>query len=515
MWAQTDALYADMPDLVRAEEVFAELAGRERGTLGQWWDQVLELLARAPRRVGLIRGEVSRAELQNLARRIGEGIRRGERTQQTFPASDQQQFSRDARKMPSGVGVLSEQELELLRQLGLLSPEQETDLSGQRQVNANEGQRDARGFRITTARDADAFLSAFPEAARYGGSKTASGALPKLLERVRQLSERAVDDLGGKAEIERTLPSHPVGPFTGIETRARIKNAGTPQESLVVQVYGKEQVAAGLDEDPALTWTVNTRTGELDVNGPNPDRATFRAFQKRGWADHARGQDGEIASGWTALTNPDGSATLPLTQLMPMLADVHARYRALRKEDRAGLHWSRITGATGGLAGRETSVFFSRAAAPQTDPFAEENRRLREQDKSIWRKARQVFRREFAPGGLLPEQVFGEKIARDSNFQAVEFDVRHLAGAHDFRWRHHDQEDEATHSIRALPHPADHHRAGWEGGCIVRTHRHGTGPQAGQCPASQATQSDAQEDPRPDRQARSLWSHPPPRRQTL
>lgn len=287
------------------------------------------------------------------------------------PASADIRFSRQAAapKMPSGVGVLSSEQLDVLRQLGLLSQDEEADLSGQQQVRNNEGPRDARGFRLTTARDEDAFLSAFPEAARYGGSATASGAVPKLLERVRQLSERAVDDLGGKAEIERTLPRHPVGPFSGIETRARIKNAGTPQESLVVQVYGKEQIAAGLDEEPALTWTVNTRTGELDVNGPHPERATFREFEKRGWAVHARGQAGEFAVGWTSLTSPDGSATLPLVQLMPMLADVHARYRALRKEDRVGLHWARITGATGGPAGRETAVFFSRPdATTQTPP---------------------------------------------------------------------------------------------------------------------------------------------------
>lgn len=161
LWADIDARYADMPESIRAEEVFAELASRERGTLGQWWDRVLVLLAKALRNVGLLRGGISRAELHDLARRIGDGIRSGERTQQTFPASDQAQFSR---------------------------------------------------------------------------------------------------------------------------------------------------------------------------------------------------------------------------------------------------------------------------AAPPSDPFAEENRRLREQDKSIWKKAGQILRREFAPGGLLPEQVFGEKIARDSNFQAVEFDVRHLAG---------------------------------------------------------------------------------------
>ena len=433
LWAQTDALYADMPELVRAEEVFAELAGRERGTLGQWWDRVLELLAKALRRAGLLRGEVSRAELQNLARRIGEGIRNGERTQQTFPVSDQTQFSRDARKMPSGVGTLSEQELEVLRQLGLLSQEQEADLSGQAQGNADDGPRDERGWRITSDAERGAYLRLWGRADGELSDVTPESAtaadragIRPIEGVVRRLSESAARELGGVYETPRNL-AYQLGPFSGYEVSARIKNAGTPQEALVVEVFGKEQMAEGIDEEPALTWTVHESSGEMDVNGPNPDRATFREFQKRGWADHARGQNGEIAMGWTALRNPDGSASLPMRQILPMLADVHARYRTLLKQDRVGLHWSRITGATGGPAGREAAVFFSRAA-PQPDPFAEENRRLREQDKSIWKKAGQILRREFSPGGLLPEQVFGEKIARDSNFQAVEFDVRHLAG---------------------------------------------------------------------------------------
>ncbi|RRV29679.1 hypothetical protein EGJ23_01705 [Pseudomonas sp. o96-267] len=71
---------------------------------------------------------------------------------------------------------------------------------------------------------------------------------------------------------------------------------------------------------------------------------------------------------------------------------------------------------------------FGQGQTDASDPFAEENRRLREQDKTLWNKAKLQFRRQFAPGGLLPDAVFAEKIKRDSEFQAVEFDVRHLAG---------------------------------------------------------------------------------------
>jgi len=405
VWAQVDALYADMPESVRAEEVFAELASRERGTLGEWWDRILALLARGLRNVGLLRGDTSKAELHDLARRIAEGIRSGHAQQQTFPENDQSQFNRaragDAGKTPSGVGELSAEQLEVLHSLGLLSPEQEADLSG-RGGDTSDQPTNPWGERLIPEAEARAHLrdgtrgTADPVAGRahvpVGAPGRAAGragehlqlpdhaegqsspgargdsddgrATSRLLGVVRRLSESASDQLAGVPTATRYLDSR-VGPFSGTETRARIKNPGTAQEALVVEVYGKEQIAAGLDEEPALAWTVNARTGELDVNGPNPDRGTFREFQKRGWADHARGQDGEIAVGWTALRNPDGGATLPIGQIIPMLADVHARYRALRKEDRVGLRWSRITGATGGPAGREASVFFSRARMPK------------------------------------------------------------------------------------------------------------------------------------------------------
>lgn len=74
---------------------------------------------------------------------------------------------------------------------------------------------------------------------------------------------------------------------------------------------------------------------------------------------------------------------------------------------------------------------FDRTTGPapleRDDPFAAENRRLREGEKTLWQKAKKQFARQFAPGGLLPDAVFDEKITRDSEFQAVEFDVRHLS----------------------------------------------------------------------------------------
>ncbi len=69
---------------------------------------------------------------------------------------------------------------------------------------------------------------------------------------------------------------------------------------------------------------------------------------------------------------------------------------------------------------------FSKEAPPSE--FEEENRRLREEDKTLWVRAKKLLRQQFAPGGLLPEAVFSEKLKRDFQFEAAEFDVRHLVG---------------------------------------------------------------------------------------
>ena len=305
-------------------------------------------------------------------RRVESGARRGDRLDAMGGAYSRKH---DALKTPSGVGELSPEQLDVLRQLGLLSSEQETDLRGQPEGDQDERPINEWGERVTTDAERAAYLRLWgradgelPDGEAQEGSATVAGASRPIERVVRRLSESATRELGGVHDAPRNFAGR-LGPFSGYTTRARIKNRGTPQESLVIEVYGNEQIAARLDEEPALTWTVNNRTGELDVNGPNPERATFREFNKHGWADHARGQNGEIAVGWTALRNPDGSASLPMGQILPMLADVHARYRALRKEDRVGLHWSRLTGATGGPAGRETATFFSH---PDTEATAGE-----------------------------------------------------------------------------------------------------------------------------------------------
>lgn len=60
---------------------------------------------------------------------------------------------------------------------------------------------------------------------------------------------------------------------------------------------------------------------------------------------------------------------------------------------------------------------------PRTDSFAEENKRIREENVTIVDKIKREARRQLAPGGLLPNSVFEAKIDRDNRLATVEFDT--------------------------------------------------------------------------------------------
>lgn len=91
-----------------------------------------------------------------------------------------------------------------------------------------------------------------------------------------------------------------------------------------------------------------------------------------------------------------------------------------------------FAGSTASAISERADRLYQQATGQQrpdpSDPFAAENARLREQDQTLWAKAKKQLRRYLTPGGLLPQIVFDQKIERDSNFQAVEFDVRHIVG---------------------------------------------------------------------------------------
>lgn len=195
------------------------------------------------------------------------------------------------------------------------------------------------------------FLSAFPKSvATY---RRSSG----IARKMRKSSDRATDELGGEAERTREVNS-PLGPFSAYRVTAeQVAPDGmyNPDGALKVKIYGKEQIDAGLMDEPALTFTI-MRDGELSVNGPTPGGATFNEFKARGWAEQSKAGD-QIAEGWSNLVNPKGGK-MPIGQVMDMLGDVHARVRAWKMEDYTGLHWSRATGALAALGDYGSAAFF-------------------------------------------------------------------------------------------------------------------------------------------------------------
>jgi hypothetical protein len=88
-----------------------------------------------------------------------------------------------------------------------------------------------------------------------------------------------------------------------------------------------------------------------------------------------------------------------------------------------------------GLAPQLKGVMYSRSAvdegvpsAPpeQASKYADLNRKFREEHITLLDKSKKWLKRQLAPGGLLPKSVFDEKIRRDSEFEVIEFDVKHL-----------------------------------------------------------------------------------------
>jgi len=121
------------------------------------------------------------------------------------------------------------------------------------------------------------------------------------------------------------------------------------------------------------------------------------------------------------------------------LAKVMSKYRDRLAEEAAGPisddmipaymrgPWSRQSGSATQTASssRTSGMAGGIGPLPNIPPndFAEENRRIREQDVTLWDRVKQRARRELAPGGLLPKSMFEAKIERDNKLATVEFDT--------------------------------------------------------------------------------------------
>lgn len=195
-----------------------------------------------------------------------------------------------------------------------------------------------------------AFLSTRPAGTAKYGRKSG------IARRIRRASDNATNAIGEDPRIPRTVDSS-LGAFSSYEVIGEVlpgDDQYNPGGVLKVRIYGKEQVAAGLIDEPALTFTV-MRDGELSVNGPVPGGKTFEEFHKRGWAEQSMAGD-QIAEGWSNLTTPDGKP-LPIAQNIDLLGDVHARVRAWKMDELTGLHWSRATGAAAGLGDYGSAIY--------------------------------------------------------------------------------------------------------------------------------------------------------------
>lgn len=84
-------------------------------------------------------------------------------------------------------------------------------------------------------------------------------------------------------------------------------------------------------------------------------------------------------------------------------------------------------GNTGQFSPDTDDIRFRRDTQPSPNDWAERNRRLREEDKSAWEKARNGVKRWATAKGNMPDEIFREKVLnRDTAFKVTEFDTKHL-----------------------------------------------------------------------------------------
>ena len=94
IWDKVNSLYPEKNSLEKAEEVFAFVAEEPQTFLSKAWDKVTSKFNQILRSAGLTDSPLSKSELRIEANKVAEGIRNGERHQQTFPANDNEQFKR-------------------------------------------------------------------------------------------------------------------------------------------------------------------------------------------------------------------------------------------------------------------------------------------------------------------------------------------------------------------------------------------------------------------------------------
>ena len=94
IWREIGVRYGDQSTDVQAEEVYAYIVEAEPQTAPTLLQRVVALIERGLRAMGLLKGKVTRAELETMARQIAAGIRDGRVRQRNFPQTDDASFRR-------------------------------------------------------------------------------------------------------------------------------------------------------------------------------------------------------------------------------------------------------------------------------------------------------------------------------------------------------------------------------------------------------------------------------------
>ncbi|MDD3762464.1 MAG: hypothetical protein PHP86_04135 [Nevskiales bacterium] len=162
----------------------------------------------------------------------------------------------------------------------------------------------------------------------------------------------------------------------------------------------------------------------VDAGGAPVD---FGALRPDGRGTAQRAADGRSVAAGTGAA-PPGSQTLRASAFIASLLRSASSQRpgileqVLRKP-------GQLVDGTGTLFRLADQAPPDGGVSRSESEFTAENRRLREQDKTAWNSAKKFWQRNFMPGGLLPKDVFDEKIQRDNELAVAEFDTSHLVGS--------------------------------------------------------------------------------------
>lgn len=194
------------------------------------------------------------------------------------------------------------------------------------------------------------FLSSVPEGVRHHAEGTATQ------RAISVASDKVTEQIAGDAAAPREVATG-LGPFSEYETSAVIAD-DLGGKQLRIQIYGKEQVEAELDDAPVMTIVVSEE-GALTIYGPPASSPQYQEMKDKGWVE-----DSWDAAGGVVFGGVDGGAWTRVKgvkrkELIDLLGDTHARTKLARGDEFTGLFWNRATGAAGGQSGTR-SIFFQR-----------------------------------------------------------------------------------------------------------------------------------------------------------